>query len=73
MNKDLQEMHLKQLVNDKECYEQFQQHIDDLIFLRQRVGNSQRTTCYTQTTRCDRRTKKAKVTEGNGRNGGKTN
>jgi protein-arginine kinase activator protein McsA len=30
-------MHLKQLVNDKECYEQFQQHIDDLIFLRQRA------------------------------------
>ena len=30
-------MHLKQLVNDKECYEQFQQHIDDLIYLRQRA------------------------------------
>ena len=30
-------MHLKQLVNDKECYEQFQQHIDDLINLRQRA------------------------------------
>ena len=30
-------MHLKQLVNDKECYEQFQQHIDDLIYIRQRT------------------------------------
>ena len=30
-------MHLKQLVNDKECYEQFQQHIDDLIIMRQRA------------------------------------
>jgi len=30
-------MHLKQLVNDKECYEQFQQHIDDLIYVRQRT------------------------------------
>ena len=30
-------MHLKQLVNDKECYEQFLKHIDDLIFLRQRA------------------------------------
>jgi len=30
-------MHLKQLVNDKECYEQFQQHIDDLIYMRQRT------------------------------------
>jgi len=28
-------MHLKQLINDKECYEQFQQHIDDLIKVRQ--------------------------------------
>jgi protein-arginine kinase activator protein McsA len=37
MNKDLQVMHLKQLVNDKECYEQFQQHIDDLISMRQRA------------------------------------
>ena len=37
MNKDLQAMHLKQLVNDKECYEQFQQHIDDLITMRQRA------------------------------------
>ena len=37
MNKDLQAMHLKQLVNDKECYEQFQQHIDDLIIMRQRA------------------------------------
>jgi len=30
-------MHLKQLVNDKECYEQFQQYIDDLIYVRQRT------------------------------------
>lgn len=30
-------MHLKQLVNDKECYEQFQKHIDDLIYVRQRT------------------------------------
>ena len=30
-------MHLKQLVNDKECYEQFQQHLDDLIYMRQRA------------------------------------
>ena len=40
MNKDLQEMHLKQLVNDKECYDQFQQHIDDLIYIRQRTMES---------------------------------
>ena len=40
MNKDLQEMHLKQLVNDKECYDQFQQHIDDLIYMRQRTMES---------------------------------
>ena len=40
MNKDLQEMHLKQLVNDKECYEQFQKHIDDLIYIRQRTMES---------------------------------
>ena len=33
-------MHLKQLVNDKECYEQFQQHIDDLISMRQRALES---------------------------------
>jgi protein-arginine kinase activator protein McsA len=33
-------MHLKQLVNDKECYEQFQQHIDDLIHIRQRALES---------------------------------
>ena len=33
-------MHLKQLVNDKECYEQFQQHIDDLIYMRQRALES---------------------------------
>jgi len=25
------------LVNDKECYEQFQKHIDDLIYVRQRT------------------------------------
>ena len=37
MNKDLQEMHLKQLVNDKELYEEFQKHIDDLIYIRQRT------------------------------------
>ena len=30
-------MHLKQLVNDKEAYDQFLQHIDDLIYLRQRT------------------------------------
>ena len=30
-------MHLKQLVNDKECYEQFQEHIDELIKTRQRA------------------------------------
>ena len=30
-------MHLKQLVNDKECYDQFLQHIDDLIYMRQRT------------------------------------
>ena len=30
-------MHLKQLVNDTECYEQFQQHIDELISMRQRA------------------------------------
>jgi protein-arginine kinase activator protein McsA len=33
-------MHLKQLVNDKECYDQFQQHIDDLINMRQRTMES---------------------------------
>ena len=33
-------MHLKQLVNDKECYEQFQQHIDELISMRQRALES---------------------------------
>ncbi len=37
MSKDLQAMHLKQLVNDKECYDQFLQHIDDLIYIRQRT------------------------------------
>lgn len=30
-------MHLKQLVNDKELYEEFQKHIDDLIYIRQRT------------------------------------
>ena len=40
MNKDLQEMHLKQLVNDKECYDQFLQHLDDLIYIRQRTMES---------------------------------
>ena len=50
MNKDLQEMHLKQLVNDKECYEQFQQHIEDLIVVRQRALESANdsTTMYRQ-------------------------
>ena len=33
-------MHLKQLVNDKECYAQFQQHIDELISMRQRTMES---------------------------------
>jgi hypothetical protein len=33
-------MHLKQLVNDKECYDQFLQHIDDLIYMRQRTMES---------------------------------
>jgi len=33
-------MHLKQLINDKECYEQFQQHLDDLIYVRQRTMES---------------------------------
>lgn len=33
-------MHLKQLVNDKECYEQFQKHLDDLIYMRQRTMES---------------------------------
>ena len=33
-------MHLKQLVNDKECYEQFQEHIDELIHVRQRTMES---------------------------------
>ena len=50
MNKDLQAMHLKQLVNDKECYEQFQQHLDDLIYMRQRALESANdsTTMYRQ-------------------------
>ena len=33
-------MHLKQLVNDKELYEEFQKHIDDLIYMRQRTMES---------------------------------
>ena len=33
-------MHLKQLVNDKEAYSQFQQHIDELISMRQRALES---------------------------------
>jgi len=33
-------MHLKQLVNDKECYDQFKEHIDDLINMRQRTMES---------------------------------
>ena len=43
-------MHLKQLVNDKECYEQFQQHIDELISMRQRALESANdsTTMYRQ-------------------------
>ena len=43
-------MHLKQLVNDKECYEQFQQHIDNLIHMRQRALESANdsTTMYRQ-------------------------
>ena len=33
-------MHLKQFVNDKECYDQFKEHIDDLINMRQRTMES---------------------------------
>ena len=33
-------MHLKQLVNDKECYDQFKEHIDELINMRQRAMES---------------------------------
>ena len=33
-------MHLKQLVNNKELYEEFQKHIDDLIYMRQRALES---------------------------------
>jgi len=33
-------MHLKQLVNNKELYEEFQKHIDDLIYIRQRTMES---------------------------------
>ncbi len=43
-------MHLKQLVNDKECYEQFKEHIDKLISMRQRALESANdsTTMYRQ-------------------------
>jgi len=43
-------MHLKQLVNDKECYEQFQEHLDNLIRMRQRALESANdsTTMYRQ-------------------------
>ena len=33
-------MHLQQLVNNKELYEEFQKHIDDLIYIRQRTMES---------------------------------
>ena len=33
-------MHLKQLVNNKELYEEFQKHLDDLIYIRQRTMES---------------------------------
>jgi hypothetical protein len=33
-------MHLKQLVNNKELYEEFQKHIDDFIYMRQRTMES---------------------------------
>jgi len=33
-------MHLKQLVNNKELYDEFQKHIDDLIYMRQRTMES---------------------------------
>ena len=33
-------MHLKQLVNNKELYEEFQKHIDDLIYMRERTMES---------------------------------
>ena len=50
MNKDSQAMHLKQLVNDKECYDQFLQHIDDLIYIRLRALETAQdsTTMYRQ-------------------------
>ena len=43
-------MHLKQLVNDKECYEQFQEHLDNLIRMRQRAleAANDTTTMYRQ-------------------------
>ena len=43
-------MHLKQLVNDKECYDQFLQRIDDLIYIRQRALETAQdsTTMYRQ-------------------------
>ncbi len=33
-------MHLKQLVNAKECEEQYQEHIDELIQTRQRTTST---------------------------------
>jgi hypothetical protein len=33
-------MHLKQLVNNKELYDEFQKHLDDLIYMRQRTMES---------------------------------
>ena len=43
-------MHLKQLVNDKECYEQFQEHLDNLIRMRHRAleAANDTTTMYRQ-------------------------
>ena len=43
-------MHPKQLVNNKELYEEFQKHIDDLIYMRQRSLESANdpTTMYRQ-------------------------
>ena len=43
-------MHLKQLVNDKECYDQLQKHLDGLIQMRQRALESANdpTTMYRQ-------------------------
>ena len=33
-------MHLKQLVNNKELYDEFIKHLDDLIYMRQRTMES---------------------------------